>query len=101
MIMMCILITCIDLFLHVANGWMESFCDYYKKDFIFSTREECSEMRKKNHPSLVQWVQERHMDIKNMMTALPDTERSILFMDILTWMTCTEPKVAFDILVRF
>ena len=78
---------------------MDSFADFYRKQFIFATQKEVSESCKKVFSNVTEWVKERDEVITHMMGHLPMSDITIAFMDLLTLESDTNPRITFDILV--
>ena len=79
---------------------MDSFCEFYRKDFIFANQKECSEATNKVYSDIAEWKREKDIIIHGIMDSLPDSDFSIIIMDALKWTSHSDPPVSFDILVR-
>ena len=83
----------------IANGWMDSFAEFYRKQFVFATQKEVSETCRKQFSDISGWVKERDEAIRQMMGHLPMSDLSVAFLDLLTLESQTNPKITFDIIV--
>ena len=82
-----------------GNGWMDSFQEYYIKQYIFSTMSEVAEHKRQTFSQMSEWVSHRDRILRQMMNERPTSEMSVAVIDLINLKSQTDPTVSFDVLV--